>query len=126
MKKFQSNSFFKSAKHALDGLYLAFRTQKNFLKHILIAVFVIMLAFILKASLIEVAIIIVANTCVLAAELINSVMEFVMDAYYKNKYSTLCKFAKDISAGAVLLCATSSAIVATILLLPKLLNYFIL
>ncbi len=125
MKKFQSASFFQSAKHALNGVYLAFRTQKNFRKHIVIAVFVLVLAFLFHARGLEIAILIASNTCVLVAELINSVIEFVMDAYYKNKYSTLCKFAKDMSAGAVLLCAISSALIALILLLPKILHYFI-
>ena len=123
MKKYQSKSFIKSAMHATNGLYLAFRTQKNFRKHIVIAVFVLTLAFLLKAKGMEIAIIVAANTCVLVAELVNSVIEFVMDAYYKNKYSRLCKFAKDISAGAVLLCAISSAAIAAILLVPRLINF---
>lgn len=123
MKKYQSKSFIKSAMHATNGLYLAFRTQKNFRKHIVIAVFVLTLAFLLKAKGMEIAIIVATNTCVLVAELINSVIEFVMDAYYKNKYSRLCKFAKDISAGAVLLCAISSAAIAAILLVPRLINF---
>lgn len=123
MKKYQSKSFIKSAMHATNGLYLAFRTQKNFRKHIVIAVFVLALAFLLKAKGMEIAIIVATNTCVLVAELVNSVIEFVMDAYYKNKYSRLCKFAKDISAGAVLLCAISSAAIAAILLVPRLINF---
>ncbi len=122
MKKYQSKSFIKSAMHATNGLYLAFRTQKNFRKHIIIAALILVLAFLLKARAMEIAIIVATNTCVLVAELINSVIEFVMDAYYKNKYSRLCKFAKDISAGAVLLCAISSAIIALILLVPRLVN----
>ncbi len=122
MKKFQSTGFLKSAMHASNGLYLAFRTQRNFRKHILIAVFVISCALILHAGAIELAIIVAANTFVLVAELVNSVIEFVMDAYYKNKYSRLCKFAKDMAAGAVLLCAISSAIIAAILLLPHLIK----
>ena len=125
MKKYQSNNFFQSALHAIDGLYLAFRTQKNFRKHLLIAVCILILAFILKLETIEFVAIIVANTVVLVSELINSVIEFVLDAYYKNKHSVLCKFAKDISAGAVLLCAISNAIVAAILMLPKIIDYFI-
>lgn len=123
MKKYQSKSFIQSAMHATNGLYLAFRTQKNFRKHIVIAVFVLTLAFLLKAKGMEIAIIVATNTCVLVAELVNSVIEFVMDAYYKNKYSRLCKFAKDISAGAVLLCAISSAAIAAILLVPRLINF---
>lgn len=122
MKKYQSKSFIKSAIHATNGLYLAFRTQKNFRKHIIIAVIILISAFLLKAKGMEIAIIVATNTCVLVAELINSVIEFVMDAYYKNKYSRLCKFAKDIAAGAVLLCAISSAIIAAILLFPRFIN----
>ena len=124
MRKYQSPNFIKSAMHASNGLYLAFRTQKNFRKHILIAVFVLILAFFLHARALEIAIIVAANTCVLVAELINSVIEYVMDAYYKNKYSRLVKFAKDMSAGAVLLCAISSAVIAIILLFPRLIKLF--
>lgn len=125
MKKYQSKNFIKSALHATDGLYLAFRTQRNFRKHIVIAVCVFVLALLLKVRGVELALIIAVNAGVLVVELINSVIEFIMDAYYKNNYSRLCKFAKDISAGAVLLSAITSAIVATIILLPKLINYFI-
>ncbi len=124
MRKYQSQNFIKSAQHASNGLYLAFRTQKNFRKHILIAIFVLVLAFFLHAKVLEIAIIVATNTFVLVAELVNSVIEYVMDAYYKNKYSILAKFAKDISAGAVLLCAASSAIIAAILLTPRLINFF--
>lgn len=120
MKKYQSDCFFKSAKHALCGLYLTLRTQRNFIKHLLIAFLILILAIFLKANLIEISIIIATNAFVLVAELFNSVIEFIMDAYYKNKYSRLCKFAKDMSAGAVLLAALSSALIAFILLFPKL------
>ena len=122
MKKYQSKSFVKSAIHAINGLYLAFRTQRNFRKHLIIALFVFILAVILHAKALEIVIIVASNTAVLVAELINSVIEFIMDAYYKNKYSRLCKFAKDISAGAVLLCAISSALIACILLFPKIIH----
>jgi len=125
MKKYQSKNFIKSAMHATTGLYLAYRTQKNFRKHIVIAICVFVLALLLKARGIELALIVATNAAVLVVELINSVVEFIMDAYYKNNYSTLCKFAKDISAGAVLLSAITSAAVATIILLPKLIAYFI-
>lgn len=124
MKKYQSKSFLRSAKHALDGLYLAYRTQRNFRKHILIAICVLAFAFFLKARAIEIVILVATNTFVLLAELVNSVIEFVMDAHYGNKYSKLCKFAKDISAGAVLLCSLSSALIAVILLLPRAIELF--
>lgn len=124
MKKYQSETFKKSAQHAMNGLYLALRTQRNLIKHILIAIFVLLLALFLKANTIEIAVLIITNAFVLVVEIINSVIEFIMDAYYKNKYSRLCKFAKDMSAGAVLFSALISAFVAFILLFPKLFALF--
>ena len=124
MKKYQSENFIKIAINATNGLYLAFRTQKNFRKHILIAFVVLFLALVLKAEAVEIVILVATNNFVLLAELVNSVIEFVMDAYYKNKYSRLCKFAKDMAAGAVLLSAISSETIAAIMLLPKLIDVF--
>ena len=102
MNKFQSRSFQKSAMHALNGLRLAFRSQRNFRKHIAIAIFTLSIAFLLKVTIVEFCIILFANMFVLATEMINSVVEFVIDAYYKNKWAKLAKLSKDIAAGAVL------------------------
>ena len=48
-------------------------------------------------------------------EMMNSVIEFVIDAYYKNKWAKLAKLSKDIAAGAVLLSATTSAIISLLI-----------
>ena len=115
MNKFQSKSFQKSALHALNGVRLAFRSQRNFRKHIVIALFTFAIAFLLRVEIIEFCIIIFANTLVLVCEMINSVVEFVIDAYYKNKWAKLAKLAKDIGAGAVLLSACASALVSLLI-----------
>lgn len=116
MKKFQSKSFARSAKHAFDGLYLAFRSERNFRKHLYIALAVLLCALVLKVSIIAFCILLLTNALVLAFELINSVFEFALDAYYKNKYSRLVKFAKDMGAASVLLMASVSIIIAFFIL----------
>ena len=115
MKKFQSRSFQKSALYALNGVRLAFRSQRNFRKHLVIAILTLAIAFLLKVSLVEFCIILFANTLVLVCEMFNSVIEFVIDAYYKNKWAKLAKLSKDIGAGAVLVSACVSALISLII-----------
>ncbi|MBR2068720.1 MAG: diacylglycerol kinase family protein [Candidatus Gastranaerophilales bacterium] len=112
MNKFQSRSFSRSVMFALNGVRLAFRSQRNFRKHLVIAIFALSLAFLLRVSVIEFCIILFANAFVLIMEMINSVIEFVIDAYYKNKWAKLAKLSKDIAAGAVLISACTSAMIA--------------
>ena len=115
MNKFQSRNFTKSAMFALNGLRLVFRSQRNFRKHLVIALFSLTLAILLKVSVIEFCLILFANMFVLVVEMINSVIEFVIDAYYRNKWAKLAKLAKDIAAGAVLLSACVSAFISILI-----------
>ena len=115
MNKFQSRSFKKSIMFALNGVRLAFRSQRNFRKHILIAILSLTVAYFIKVSIVEFCIILFANGFVLVVEMLNSVIEFVIDAYYKNKWAKLAKLAKDIAAGAVLISAVMSALIFLII-----------
>lgn len=115
MNKFQSRSFQRSLMFALNGLRLAFRSQRNFRKHLVIALLTFIIAYFLKVEPLEFCVIIFANTFVLVVEMLNSVIEFVIDAYYKNKWAKLAKLSKDIAAGAVLLSAISSAMISLII-----------
>ena len=119
MNKFQSKNFQKSIMFALNGLRLAFRSQRNFRKHLLIAFLTFSIAFLLRIEIVEFCIIIFANAFVLVAEMFNSVIEFVIDAYYKNKWAKLAKLSKDISAGAVLLSAVASISVTFLIFANK-------
>ena len=119
MLKFQSRNFRKSLMYALNGLRLAFRSQRNFRKHILIAILTFFIAFFLRVTIVEFCIILFANTFVIVCEMMNSVIEFVIDAYYKNHWAKLAKLSKDISAGAVLLAASSSALISLIIFANK-------
>ena len=119
MNKFQSRSFKRSVTYALNGVRLAFRSQRNFRKHLLIALLTLSVAFLIKVSVVEFCLILFSNCFVLVVEMLNSVVEFVIDAYYKNKWAKLAKLAKDIAAGAVLISATVSATIFFIILANK-------
>ena len=115
MNKFQSRSFSRSVIYALNGIRLAFRSQRNFRKHLAIAIFSLSIAFLLRVTIVEFCLILFANMFVLIMEMMNSVIEFVIDAYYKNKWAKLAKLAKDISAGAVLISACTSATISILI-----------
>ncbi len=125
MKKFQSKSFMKSASHAFDGLYLAFKSQRNFRKHLYIATVVLLIAILLKVSILAFCILLLVNSLVLVMDLINSVFEFALDAYYKNKYSRLVKFAKDMGAASVLLMAVTGMTIAFFILGDRIYQYYL-
>lgn len=124
MNKFQSRSFNRSLMFALNGVRLAFRSQRNFRKHLVIAFLTFAIAYFLKISVIEFCIIIFANAFVLVIEMINSVVEFVIDAYYKNKWAKLAKLAKDIGAGAVLVSACTSALISLLIFGSKIYEFY--
>ena len=119
MNKFQSKSFKKSVMYALNGVRLTFKSQRNFRKHLLIALLSLIVSYFAGFSVLEICVVIFANTFVLVIEMLNSVVEFVIDAYYRNKWAKLAKLSKDIAAGAVLLSASASAIIFLIILSSK-------
>lgn len=115
MTKFKSSGVKESVANALHGLRLAFFSQRNFVIEIIIAFAALVLAFVLKFSATDFCIVILMITLVLVCELLNSAIEFTLDAVYKNNYSRLVEMAKDMSAGMVLLVAFSSAVLGCIL-----------
>ena len=115
MTKFKSSSVKESISNALHGLRLALSSQRNFVIEFLFAIVVLLSALLLRFSITDICILLVMIAIVLVAELINSVIEFTLDAVYKNTYSKLVEMAKDMSAGMVLLSAGISILVGTLL-----------
>ena len=115
MTKFKSSSVKESIYNAIRGLNLAVSSQRNFRIELLFSVIVIISALLLKFSITDICILIIMITIVLVCELLNSIIEFSLDAIYKNKYSRLVEMAKDMSAGMVLLTAVISVIIGILL-----------
>ncbi len=119
MSKYKSSSALTSLRFAIRGIAIAVKSQRNFQIDIAIALSAIISATILNFSSLEMAVLVLIIGLVLFAELTNTVIEFVVDAYFGNKYSILAKMSKDISAGAVLLCAIISVMIGFLLFFPK-------
>ena len=123
MSKYTNNNFLKSFATARKGIRLALKSQKNFRIHLIVAFFVLIFAFVLNFNSIEYCILLFAIGFVMVSELFNSVIEFSLDAYYKNKYSTLVKMAKDMAAGGVLIATVITVLIGVILFSNKLLHF---
>lgn len=119
MSKYKAKTVFHSFKYAFHGIFIALKSQRNVRIDVVAAFTAVALGFYLKVSTIELCIIMLMISLVLTAELLNTIVEFIVDAYFGNEYSILAKMAKDIAAGMVLVNATISLIIGAIIFLPK-------
>ena len=111
---------FLSFRYAWMGVVYAFATQRNLRIHTIIGTIALAMSAWLQLSLLEIAVISLTIALVLAMELLNTAIESVVDLLVKQSYHELAKIAKDCAAGAVLVSALASVLVAGLLLLPPL------
>jgi len=109
-----SNNLFESFKHAIDGIEEALKAERNLKIHFTIGLIVLIVAFFLKISYIDMLWLIFAVFSVIGAELINTMVEGLMDVY-SNEYNPMIKFIKDVSAGIVLWYSMFSVVVGVVI-----------
>lgn len=119
----KEHSFWQSVKYAIAGIKVATRYNRNIRIHFLIAILVIVLAFVLGLTGFEKAIICMIILLVISAEMINTAIEEVVDLVTKD-YREEAKYAKDVSAGMVLIVSTGSVIVGILVFLPYIVRLF--
>lgn len=99
---------------AFEGIVHTFRTQRHMRIHLYFTLIIILGAMILNLRLREILILLFSITFVLVAEMFNSAIEATVDLV-SDQYHPLAKFAKDISAGAVLITTIMAVIVASMI-----------
>jgi diacylglycerol kinase (ATP) len=105
--------------YAINGFRSAVRSERNMKLHLLGAAIVVALGFYVNASLLEWSVLLLCIGGMLAAEMINTAIEEMVDLVSPGLNPKAGKV-KDIAAGAVLVIATISAVVGGIILIPKL------
>lgn len=115
MTKFKAQGFNNTFKNARKGFRLVLKSEMNLRIHVVIAFFVLILAYILKFSALEYCMLLFAIAIVIVSEMLNTAIEFALDSVYHNKYSKMVGMAKDISAGAVMFASVISVLVGIIL-----------
>ena len=121
MTRFKSQGFNNTFRNARKGFNLAVKSEVNIRIHVAVAALVLLLAFYLNFSVVELCIVLIAIAMVICAEMLNTAIEFALDSIYHNRYSRMVGMAKDISAGAVMFATVISVIIGVILYGSKIL-----
>lgn len=109
----------ESFNYAVAGIVYAVKTQRNMRIHLTAAMLVLGLGLYMQVSLRDLLIIFFTITLVIMAELFNTAIEAVVDLSVQ-EFHPLAKIAKNVAAGAVLMAALNSLVVAYIIFYPLL------
>jgi len=115
MSKFKQQGFSRTFKNARKGMRLALKSEINIRVHLCIAMVVIAMAFLLNFSVTKMCILLLTIGFVIVSEMVNSAIEFSLDAVFHNKYSKLVGMAKDIAAGAVMVASVIAVVIGVLL-----------
>ena len=113
-----------SFKNAITGILWAFTTQPNFIIHIVLSLFAILLGWFVSLTTWEWILLVFTIIWGLSAEMINTAIEAMTDLI-TSEWKQEAKIAKDVSAGMMLLTACGAVVIAVILFLPKLIFRFL-
>ena len=108
----------KSFGYAFKGIDDVVSNEPNMKIHVSVAILVVIMAFLLKISMIEWIILVLLIGLVLAAEVINTTIENLVDMYIKD-YNERAKVVKDTAAGTVLILAITAVIIGLMIFVPK-------
>ena len=116
-------SIFASFKVAFEGIIYAFRYNRNLKIHFFSAFVVILAGIYFGVSFFERIILGIVILLVIAAEMINTSLEEVVDLI-TTEHRKEAKIAKDVAAGMVLLAAAGSVIIGILIFTPYVLKLF--
>jgi diacylglycerol kinase len=116
------NSFtrlIKSFRYSFTGINELIRSEPNTRIHLLASVCALIAGILLRISKSEWCVILIVIALVWAAESFNTAIEKLTDHLFPEYHET-ARFAKDVAAGAVLVCAIAALVCGLIIFLPKL------
>jgi diacylglycerol kinase (ATP) len=105
-------------KVATNGLVYTFRTQRHMRFHLYVVLIVMVLGVFFNLRLRELLVLLFTISLVLVAEMFNSAIEAIVDLVQPN-YHPMAKFAKDISAGAVMITTIIALVVGGLMILGE-------
>jgi diacylglycerol kinase (ATP) len=120
MGKYQkTSSFWRSFSQAYRGILYSWKTQRHFRFHIVAGILVLIAAWWVRLARWEWVILLLTIGSVIAAEVMNTAVEIVVDLAQPN-FHPLAGMAKDVAAGAVLVTAIQAVAVGVVIFGPPL------
>lgn len=114
----QTRHFIESFNAAVEGFIYVLKTERNMRFHFLAALFFILLGVYLNFTAAEILILTTTIAIVLAAEMINTTVELMVDMI-KSEFHPMARIIKDVAAGAVLLTSINAVIVGYVLFVRR-------
>ncbi|MBP3820182.1 diacylglycerol kinase family protein [bacterium] len=125
MTKFKRQGFKNTFKNARKGMRLSIKSERNIRIHIGAGILAILLSIGFHFSTVKFCIVLLTISSVITSEMINSAIEFALDAMYHNRYSKIVGMAKDIAAGSVMMVTIIAILIGVLLFLPPLIDLFV-
>ncbi len=107
-------------REAIAGWKVAWRDHRNLRIHAAVAAGVVAVIILLGLSALEAAVLLLAIALVIVAELANTAVEILVDAFVGSERHPAARAAKDVAAAAVLVAALGAAAAGLAVLLPRL------
>lgn len=117
-KERQHSTLLSSFNYAFQGLVYVFRHQRNMRVHLSLAVLVLLGSLFFDLSRLELLAVLFAIALVFMAEMLNTAIEAAVDLV-TSSFDPKAKIAKDAAAGAVLVAAANSLVVAYLVFADK-------
>lgn len=114
----KAKNIVESFNYAFQGIVHVLHKERNMKIHFILAISVLVASLFFKLSPLRVAAVFFAISLVFIAELINSAIEYAINTF-TTSYDPLAKMAKDAAAGAVLVAAVNSVIVAYLVFVSR-------
>ncbi|MEK7648810.1 MAG: diacylglycerol kinase family protein [Patescibacteria group bacterium] len=114
----------RSARYALSGIVLALREERNMRIQCIAALMAVVLSIILKVSLTELSIVLIASALVICIESLNSAVERLCDMV-KPRIALQLQAIKDLLSGAVLLASCAALGVGILMFVPKIVSLIV-
>lgn len=114
----KQQSLVESFNSAIEGFIYVFKSQRNMRLHFLMGLCAFLLGIFLNFNYIELILLCLTISFVLFAEAFNTALEHIVDLVTE-EFHPLARIVKDVGAGAVLLSALTSLVVAYILFVSR-------
>lgn len=125
VSKYKAPGFSGTFLNSFKGIRLALKSERNIRIHFIVAIIAISGGIVLHFTPVEFCLLLIAIALVIISEMMNSAIEFTLDAVFHNRYSKLVGMAKDIAAGGVMIATFISIAMGILLFGSKIFSYFV-
>lgn len=122
-KQFGFKRILSSIKNSWNGLKAAYKNEQSVYIHLVCTIILLLLSFLLEISLTQWLIIIAIIGLTLVVELLNTAIESTVDLVTE-EFHPLAKVAKDTASAAEFVLTLTSALIALMIFIPKIMEIF--